>query len=178
MAFGRFAGSPALLAGLVLVGCTTPKATFMQIRHRENYAIQDQEVLRLRFYISREILARNVAEVASASSVVVVAADTPGAATEVGTDWIRVSFRQGSPGVYFLAVVTVGGDSAYWLATEVEGEPGLRALKDLDRKVLRTPDGAFELIYGADARLLVSSEDMQALIATRTHVPGRITDSN
>ncbi len=175
---GRFPGWAALLAGLVFAGCSTPKEAFLQFQHRENYALQDEEIASLQFYISREVLARNVADKASTSSVVVVPLETPGAATDVGPDWIRVSFQEDGAGVYFLAVKTMGGDSVYWLATEVEGKPGLHALKDVEKKVIRVPEGEFELIYGDKARLLVNTDDLQKLIEKRTHVQGRSPGSN
>ena len=179
MAFGRSAASLALLACLVLAGCTTPKATFMQIQHREDFAIQDEEIKRLQFFISTQVLAKNLADRTLAESVVVLKADTPGVATEVESDRIRVSFREGSPGVYFLATeMQRGGDAVYWLATEVPGRPGLHRVKDLDEKIIRTPQGDFELIRGYDARLLVSLDDLKKLIAGRTHLEGRRTNSN
>jgi hypothetical protein len=166
----------ALLAGLLLAGCTTPKTTFMQVQHREDFAIQDDEILRLQFYISTDILARNLETRGEADSVVVMEADTPGVATEVGPDRIRVSFRDGSDGVYFLATdMQRGGDAVYWLATEVPGRAGLQRVMDLDEKVLVTPDGEFELLRGYDARLLVSLKDLERLIEGRAHVPGRKT---
>ncbi len=174
----RFAGWLALLTALVLVGCSTPMETFLQVQHRENWALQDEEIASLQFYISREVLARNVADRASASSVLVVPLGTPGAAVEVGPDWIRVSFQRGGAGVYFLALKTRAGDSVYWLATEVEGKPGLHAVKDLEKKVIRVPLGEFELIHGSQARLLVNSDDLQKLIEKRTHIQGRTPGSN
>ena len=170
----RRAGA-ALLAGLFLGGCATPKETFLQTEHRHNYSIQDQELAQLQFYISLDVLAKNVADDTAAESVVVLPVGTPGVATEVGPDWLRVSFSEGSPGVYFVAQKTAGGDSVYWLATKVDGGSGLSAVKDLDPKIIRGPQGEYELIYGDRARLLVNSDDLQKLIETRTHVQGRTT---
>ncbi len=66
----------------------------------------------------------------------------------------------------------------FWLATEVPGRPGLHRVRDLDEKIIRTPQGDFELIRGYDARLLVSLDDLKKLIAGRTHLEGRRTGSN
>ncbi len=163
----------ALAAGLVFSGCTTPKETFLKVQHRENFALQDEEIARLQFYISREVLARNTADPTAASSIIVVPAGTAGRASEVKEDYIRVSFDRGGQGVYFLALPE-GRDAVYWLATEIPGKPGLHALRDLDPPIIRVPEGEFELIKGSGARLLVNSDDLQKLIDSRRHAQGRV----
>ncbi len=163
----------ALLATLLCAACATRMETFLQTEHRANYSIQDQELKQLQFYISLEVLAKNVADEGAAESVIVVPVGTPGVVTEVGPDWLRVSFTEDSAGVYFLALKTAGGDSVYWLATKAESSSALIAVKDQDRKLIRSPLGEYELIYGDRARLLVDSNDLEQLIATRTHVVGR-----
>jgi hypothetical protein len=148
--------------------------------HRVNYALQDQELKQVQFYISTEILARNLSPEAkgTAESIVIVPERTPGVATEVGPDWVRVSFREGAEGVLFIAVAGRSGSSAYWLATEVPGARGLFPVKDLQDKAIRIRGTTFKLVHGSNARLLINSEDLRELIDQRTHIPGRAQDSD
>ena len=103
----------------------------------------------------------------------IVPQGTAGAAVEVDERYLRVSFQSGGAGVAFVALKTRGGESAYWLATPVEGQPGYHALKDLQDKNLVVPAGTFDMVSGADARLLISSKDLQRLIKSREHLQGR-----
>ena len=143
--------------------------------HRENFVLTDQELKTAQFFISAEVLARRIAPSgpSTPSSIVIVPAKTPGLVTEVGPEWVRVSFTPGRRGVPFVAVLAGRSDSAYWLATEVEGETGYRPVRDLDEKILRVEGVEFQLLSGYNARLLISSDDMQRLIGARTHVPGK-----
>jgi hypothetical protein len=174
------ARSLVLLALLVSAGCATPTEPFFQRRHRETYALQDAELKRVQFYISTEVLAKDLDPRASgtAAGVVILPEETPGVATEVGPNWIRVSFMEGGSGAPFVAMVGQSGDSAYWLATQVEGRSGYVPVKDLKEKVLRAGGRTFKLVYGSSARLLINSEDLQKLIETRSHIPGRTKGSD
>ena len=172
---GRTAGVLVLLAVLLTTACATPKQVFMHKWHRQNFAISDDELKTVQFYISTEVLAMDLTpgEKGTPQSVVIVPSETPGMITETGPDWVRVSFQRGGSGVFFATVVTGGGDSAYWLATEVEGRDGLRRMRDLDEKILRVGDAAYRLKHGSNARLLIDGKDLENLIKARTHVPGR-----
>ncbi len=165
----------AAAALLALAACATPRQTFLHDSHRMNYALQPDEIRGSQFYISSEILARNLdpATVDKPEGVIVVPVGTPGGVTEVGDDWLRVSFTPGGSGVIFTTVRDHSGDSAYWLATTVEGQPGYTPLKDTDDRVLRTENGSYEVIYGHVARLLINSDELQALKESRTHLQGR-----
>jgi hypothetical protein len=164
-----------VLAVLILAGCATPKEVFMHRWHRENFAITDQELKTAQFYISAEVLAKRLSDdgPATAESVVIVPAETPGVVTEAGPDWVWVSFQAGGSGVPFVAILTGKSDSAYWLATEVQGEPGFRPVREVPDRILRVGGEAYQLLSGYNARLLISSEDVQRLIGARTHIPGR-----
>lgn len=163
----------AVAALLLLAGCATPRQTFLHRSHRENYALQPQELESVQFYISTEVLARNESAGDSAESVVVLPVGTPGVVTAVGSDWLRVSFTPGGEGAYFVTVPDTGSDSAYWLATRADAASPLKRLKDLDAKVLHTSTGEYRLVYGDRARLMINSKQLQELIDTRTHLQGR-----
>ena len=160
----------ALFAVLFMAACANPKMSFLHTRHRENLSIDPQELKQLQFYISTRVLAKDLSTPGS-EGVIIVPDLTRGMATEVGPSWLRVRFSEGGSGVVFVAVVTQG-DSAYWLATEIEGQQGFHTLKDLPKKILLNQGTAYELIYGDHARLLISEKDLSKLIARRTHLKG------
>ncbi|MBW2415697.1 MAG: hypothetical protein JRG76_14420 [Deltaproteobacteria bacterium] len=160
---------------LALTACSTPRQTFLHQSHRTNYALQPDEIEASQFYISSEILARNLdpATVNTPAGVIVVPVGTPGGVVEVGDDWLRVSFTAGGAGVIFTTVRDQSADSAYWLATAVEGQDGFVPVKDTKDKVLRTKAGNYEVVYGHTARLLINSDQLEALKQSRTHLQGR-----
>jgi len=173
----RRAALPWLAASvlLALAACSTPRQTFLHSSHRANYAIQPNEIKASQFYISSEILARNLDPVTvdTPSGVIVVPVGTAGGVIEVGDDWLRVSFTPEGSGVVFTALVDRSGDSAYWLATTVKGAPGYTPLKDAEDKILHTESGDYEVVYGHAARLLINSDQLRTLKESRTHLPGR-----
>ncbi|MHC4138109.1 MAG: hypothetical protein ACYS0K_24480 [Planctomycetota bacterium] len=180
MIYGRAAGALVLLAVLFSAGCSTPKQVFMHKWHRGNYAISDEELKTVQFYISTEILAKSLApgQEGTPEGIVIVPEETPGVATEVGPGWLRISFQEGGRGVPFVTVVSQSGDSAYWLGTEVEGQGGFRRLRDLPEKVLRVEGTAYQLVHGGNARLLIGAKDLEKLIEQRTHIQGRTKPAN
>ncbi|MCH6562792.1 MAG: hypothetical protein IH800_10305 [Myxococcales bacterium] len=160
----------ALFAVLFVAACANPMPSFLHTRHRENLSIDPQELKHLQFYISTQVLAKDLSTPGS-EGVIIVPQLTRGMATEVGPSWLRVRFSEGGSGVVFVAVVTQG-DSAYWLATEIEGQQGFHKLKDLPKKILLNQGTAYELIYGDNARLLISEKDLSKLIEQRRHLEG------
>ena len=162
----------ACLAALLTGACATQKEVFLHRAHRENYALTPAELESVQFFIEKKVVARAVQGL-GANDVVIVPEGTAGAAVEVGERYLRVSFQVGGAGVAFIAPKTRSAESAYWLATPVEGQPGYHALKDLKDKDLVVPAGTFDMVSGADARLLISSKDLQRLIKSREHLQGR-----
>jgi len=158
---------------LLAAGCITRTQTFLQNGHRVTFALQDNELKQLQFYISTGVLARNLALADRAGGVIIVPEGTPGAVLEVGPTWVRVSFSEGGEGVYFTTVESRAGESAYWIATKDEQTGALRRLKDTDPKVIQTSAGTFELVQGSNARLLVDSGDLDRVVSSRSHLPGR-----
>ena len=172
-------GSLLLVTLLFLGACTTRHIGFMHVRHRQNFSLEPQELERAQFYISTRILAKDVSDVEvmdEAAGVILVPEQTPGMVMEVGPRWLRVSFDPEGSGVVFLADPEQG-DDAYWLATEVKGQPGLHKVKDLLDKILLNAGTAYKLIYGANARLLINEEDLVKLIEQRRHLKGRVRGS-
>ena len=163
----------AFVSLLLLTACAAPRQTFLHRSHRGNFALQAAELEKVQFYISTEVLARNASQGDSPESVVIVPVGTPGVVTETGPDWLRVSFSPGGEGAYFAIVPDPSSDSAYWIATRVDGSSEPKRLKDLDPKVIHTSAGDFRLIYGDGARLMINSEQLQELIEKRTHLEGR-----
>jgi hypothetical protein len=161
------------VVALLSAGCITRTQTFLQNGHRANFALQDNELKQLQFYISTALLARNLALADRAGGVIIVKEGTPGAVVEVGPTWMRVSFSEGGEGVYFTTVDTPAGESAYWIATKDEQTGELRRLKDTTPRVIRSSAGTFELLQGSNARLLVDSGDLDRIVSSRSHLPGR-----
>ncbi len=155
------------------VGCATSKEVFLQRAHREKFALGHAELETVQFFINKQLVAREDGAAEGAGAVIIVEEGTPGAATEVGPLWLRVSFSEGGRGVPFVAIETRAGESAYWLATEVEGKSGFTPVKDVPGRLLRVDGQVFRMVSGGSARLLISSDDLDRLIKQRTHLKGR-----
>ena len=169
----------AIIALGLLAGCAGHEfssVNFLHVAYRQTYAIEDQEFNKLQFYVAKAILAHEdtgaQGDAGAAGRVIVVPEGTPGIVKEVGDDWLRVSFEEGGPGVFFLTDPTKEED-LYWLATSVEGREGLYAVKDLPQGIILQEGRRFLVMEGADASLLVDGSDMAKLIESRRHVIGR-----
>lgn len=167
-----------LFVAAATAGCATRTEVFLQNAHREKFALGHDELETVQFFINKQIVAREDGAPEGAGAVIIVAEGTRGAAIEVGPRWLRVSFSEGGRGVPFVAVDTRSGESAYWLATEVEGQTGFHPVKDVPGRLLRVDGQVFRLVSGASARLLISSGDLDKLIDERTHLGGRKPESS
>ena len=105
------------------------------------------------------------------------ASGTKGAVTEVGPNWLRVSFQEGGPGVLFVSD-TGKPEDRYWLATTAEGLPGVYKVKDLPDKVLENQGRRYKVVQGADAYLLLDRKDFDKLVEGRQHIKGRAVPGN
>src|SRR5262245_40252302 len=104
------------------LGCTHPPLVFQGRDHRTSHDLQRPAIKTVRFYTSQEILAHEIGAsgtLEGPSHVFIVSPGTPGAVTDAGPHWLRVSFGSG-PGALFLANPDVKPDSIYTLATESE----------------------------------------------------------
>jgi hypothetical protein len=147
------------------------KMNFLHSSVRETYLIQPAELKALQFYISENVLAQGDGD------VVLVASGTKGAVTEVGPNWLRVSFQEGGPGVLFVSD-TGKPEDRYWLATTAEGLPGVYKVKDLPDKVLENQGRRHKVVQGADAYLLLDRKDFDKLVEGRQHIKGRAVPGN
>ncbi|MHC4815436.1 MAG: hypothetical protein ACYTGW_00270 [Planctomycetota bacterium] len=173
-------GLVTTLLVLASAGCSTPpKEGFSHQFHRSNYRLSEQEIKDTQFYISAKVLAQTVLPSErnefTGTNAILVARGTPGVVTEVGPDWIRVSFRKGSKGVPFLADAS-GEDviALYTLATTVEGEDGLRKVADVPGYMAIHEGVRYRVLWGYDAYLMIDTEELEALINKRMIGPGRI----
>jgi hypothetical protein len=151
------------------------KINFLHTSVRETYLMQPEELKELQFYISENILAQNEERLTGATEagdVVVVASGTRGVVTEVGPNWLRVSFEEGGPGVLFVSDTSKPEDR-YWLATTADGSSDVYKVKDLPDQVLENQGRRFKVVQGADAYLLLDREDFDELVAHRRHIKGR-----
>ena len=137
------------------LGCSTPPATkvgLLHLAHRQSYSLKAQELRNLQAYISTDVLAQY--EDATGKRSILVSRGTPGVVTDVGPDWLKVSFREGGIDVPFVMDRTKK-DSWYWLATAVEGRKRFKIIKELSEKVFLHEGTRYSLVYGAAAHLLV-----------------------
>jgi hypothetical protein len=165
-----------LFALLALFGaCAGARQPFLDRAHRANYALQPDELERVQFYLSDDILAHELGPSGALEGpehVIRVERGTRGAVTEAGPHWLRVAFGQGE-GVLFLADPDGRPDSVYLLASDGDAGQPPRRVQDLDDKVARVGARRFRVVYGASARLLIDEGDLSKLIEARPRVPGR-----
>ena len=66
----------------------------------ESDRLSDEEIKGIQFYISDRVLVQTESPTErspiTGGNVILVARETPGVVTDVGPEWIRVSFRKGS----------------------------------------------------------------------------------
>lgn len=172
------AAVPTTLLLLALCGCAgVPKEGFSHRFHRLLYRLTDTEIKGLQFYLSADVLAqtRSASDRApSGNNVIVVPKGTPGVATEVGEDWIKVAFRQHSVGVPFLTDSYASTDiyQLYSLATPITGANTFQKVADVPGNVLVHDGVPYTVVEGGDACLLVDGEQLRELIDKRKIGPG------
>ncbi len=159
---------------LAVCGCSAvPKERFSHRFHRLQYRLTDEEIKGLQFYLSAKVLAQTKSpvdlNVPTAASVIVAPKDTPGAATHVGRDWIKVTFREGGTGAVFFSDTTATNDIylLYSLATEVEGADTIRKVADVPGNVLLHDGVPYTVMEGYDAILMVDADQLHELIDKR-----------
>jgi hypothetical protein len=177
----KIAGLLVIVSVLLLTGCSRQPRTapFLHGPYREKYLIADQELGKLQFFISKDIVVQDQSFLeggpARHGRVIVMRRGTPGVVTEAGSNWLRVSFEKGGPGATFVTDRSKDVDQ-YWLATEVEGRAGFYRIKELPEKVLIHQGTRYVVIDGADAYLRVDQSDLGKLIESRRHIGGRQTE--
>src|SRR5262247_2891358 len=112
-----------------LAGCSsTPPIAFQNTSHRQTYSLNLEDLKKLQFYISSDVVAQY--QDATGTKSLLLTRLTPGVATDAGPNWIKVSFREGGVDVPFVADPNQY-DARYWIATEVEGSKDFKRIYDL-----------------------------------------------
>jgi hypothetical protein len=159
----------------LLVGCSTPPIAFQNNSHRQLYSLNLEDLEKLQFYISRDVVAQY--QDAAGTKSLLVPRLTPGVATGAGPNWIKVSFREGGVDVPFIADPKEY-DGRYWIATEVEGTKDFKKIADLPDKSILYKGTRYKLVSGSDAILLVDWDGWKSVVEGRKVTEGRRTGGN
>jgi hypothetical protein len=154
----------------LLVSCSAPPIAFQNNSHRQLYSLNLQDLEKLQFYISRDVVAQY--QDATGTKSLLVPRLTPGVATDAGPNWIKVSFREGGVDVPFIADPNQY-DGRYWIATEVEGTKDFKKIAELPEKSILYKGTRYKLVSGSDAILLVDWDGWKGLVETRKVTEGR-----
>ena len=85
----------------LLAGCSAaPPIAFQNTSHRETYSLTLEDLQKLQFYISRDVVAQY--QEASGTKSLLLPRLTPGIATAAGPNWIKVNFRERGVDVPFV----------------------------------------------------------------------------
>ena len=160
----------------LLVGCaSTPPIAFQNNSHRQTYSLNLEDLEKLQFYISRDVVAQY--QDATGTKSLLLPRMTPGVATGAGPNWIKVSFREGGVDVPFIADPNEY-DGRYWIAAEVEGTKDFKKITELPEKSILYKGVRYKLVSGSDAILLVDWEGWKRVVETRKVTEGRRTGGN
>jgi hypothetical protein len=162
-----------LLIALVLLvaGCSSRRPiAFQNDTHRKNYSLTLQDLQKLQFFISRDVVAQY--QDASGTKSLLLSRMTPGVVTSAGPNWLKVSFRDGGVDVPFVTDLNQY-DGRYWLATEVEGQQGFKRIGDLADKIFLYQGVKYTVVQGGDALLLFDWDRWNSLVRTRKVTEGR-----
>jgi hypothetical protein len=156
----------------VLAGCSSGPTTipFLNNSHRQIYSLNEEDLKKVQFYVSTDVVAQVQDPMATQSFL--VPRLTPGVVTAAGPNWIKVSFRTGGADVPFVADPNQN-DSRYWIASEVEGGKDFKRVTEVPGRVFIYKGTPFTLVSGADALLLVDWEAWKELVETRKVTEGR-----
>ena len=174
-------GLTLTLVTIASTGCDTitPRSIFSHQFHRERYRLTDEEIKGLQFFASSQVLAQtesaDVIETPTGGNVILVKRETPGVVTEVGPNWIRVSFKEGGSGMHFLsnAGSRAGGSSDYYIATTVEGSSELSMVKDVPGHIAIHDGVRYKVVEGFNMMLSCDRVQLQALFDDRGIGEGR-----
>jgi hypothetical protein len=155
----------------LLASCSsTPPIAFQNISHRQTYSLNLEELQKLQFYISRDVVAQY--QDATGTKSLLLTRLTPGVATGAGPNWIKVSFREGGVDVPFITDPNQY-DGRYWIATEVEGSKDFKRISELPDRSFLYKGIRYKVASGADAILLFDWEGWKNLVETRKVTEGR-----
>ena len=155
----------------LLVSCSSaPPIAFQNNSHRQVYSLNLEDLEKLQFYISRDVVAQY--QDATGTKSLLVPRLTPGVATDAGPNWIKVSFREGGVDVPFITDPNQY-DGRYWIATEVEGTNEFKKVAELPEKSILYKGTRYKLVSGSDAILLMDWDGWKRLVETRKVTEGR-----
>ena len=159
----------------LLAGCASGPTTlpFMNNTHRQVYSLNEEDLKKLQFYVSTDIVAQVQDPMATQSFE--VPRMTPGVVTAAGPNWVKVSFRKGGADVPFVADPKQN-DSRYWIASEVEGGRDFKRVTEVPGRVFIYKGTPLTLVFGADAMLLVDYDSWKKVAETRKVTEGRRVD--
>jgi hypothetical protein len=160
----------------LLAGCSSaPQIAFQNISHRQIYSLNLEDLEKLQFYISRDVVAQY--QDATGTKSLLLARLTPGVATGAGPNWIKVSFREGGVDVPFITDPNQY-DGRYWIATEVEGSKDFKRISELPDRSFLYKGLRYKVASGDDAILLFDWEGWKKLVETRKVTQGRQVGDN
>lgn len=156
----------------LLVGCSSAPTTFpfLNNTHRQAYSLSEEDLKKVQFYVSTDIVAQ-VKEPGATQSFLVPRL-TPGVVTAAGPNWVKVSFRKGGADVPFVADPNQN-DSRYYIASEVEGGRDFKRVTEVPGRVFIYKGTALTLVSGADAMLLLDWDSWEKVAETRKVTGGR-----
>src|SRR5262249_17191153 len=162
-----------LLIGAVIFLCscsTTAPIAFQNTSHRQTYSLNLEDLEKLQFYISRDVVAQY--QDATGTKSLLLTRLTPGVATGAGPNWIKVSFREGGVDVPFITDPNQY-DGRYWIATEVEGSKDFKRIYELPDRFFLYKGIRYKVVSGADAILLFDLDGWKRVVETRKVTEGR-----
>jgi hypothetical protein len=161
----------AVAVMMLLVGCSSVQPIpFQDITHRKNYSLKLEDLSKLQFYISSDVIAQSQDSPGTKSFL--LPRMTPGVATGEGPDWIKVSFREGGIDVPFVTDLKQT-NGRYWIGAETEGSKEIKRMMDLPEKSFLYKGVRYKVVSGSDAMLLVDWETWNRVIETRKTTEGR-----
>ena len=153
----------------LLASCSSaPPIAFRNTSHRQIYSLSLQDLEKLQFYISRDVVAQY--QDATGTKSLLLARMTPGVATGAGPNWIKVSFREGGVDIPFVTDPNQY-EGRYWIATEVEGSKDFKRIAE--EKSFLYKGIRYKVVSGADAVLLFDVEAWERVVETRKVTEGR-----
>jgi hypothetical protein len=162
---------PIIPVMILLIGCSSVRTIpFQNMSHRQLYSLKLEDLQKMQFYVSSDIVAQY--QDASGIKSLLVPQLTPGVATSEGPNWIKVSFREGGIDVPFITDLSQT-DGYYRIATEIDGGKDIKRISDLPDKSFLHNGVRYKVVSGADAMLLVDWETWNRVIETRKVTEGR-----
>jgi len=154
----------------LLVGCSSPPIAFQNNSHRQTYALNEEDLKKLQFYISADVVAQY--QDATGTKSLLVSRLTPGVVTGAGPNWLKVSFREGGADVPFITDPKQY-DGRYWIASEVEGSKDFKRVSEIPGKIFLYKGIPYTVVSGADAILLFDWDGWKRVVDTRKATEGR-----